>query len=141
MSTEENKKIMTGFVENILNGKRFDEIRNHVAPGAVDHVVPPGMPENVESTVAFFKMFGAAFPDFKYTLQDTIAEGDHVVQRVTCTGTMKGEMMGMKPSGKSATWNEIHIVKMGGGKIVEHWGTVDQMAMMVQLGFAQAPGA
>lgn len=141
MGTEENRKMINGFVENILNGKKFDEIRKYTAPNAIDHVVPPGMPENVESTVAFFKMFGAAFPDFKYKILDTLAEGDLVVQRVSCTGTMKGEMMGMKPNGKTATWMEIHIVKIKDGQIVEHWGNVDQIGMLMQLGFFKAPGA
>ena len=141
MGTEENKKVINGFVENILNGKKFDDIRNYTAANVVDHVVPPGMPENVDSTIAFFKMFGAAFPNFKYTIHEVIAEGDLVTQRVTCTGTMTGEMMGMKPSGKTATWSEIHIVKIKDGKIVEHWGNVDQIGMLTQLGYGPKPAA
>ncbi len=139
MTPEENKQILKGFVEDLINGKKFDEFRKYVTPDAVEHAAPPGLPQNVEGTIQFFKMFGAAFPDFKYTIQDAIAEGDMVVQRVTCSGTMKGEMMGMKPSGKSATWSEIHTVRMKDGKIAEHWANVDQMGMLTQLGFG--PGA
>lgn len=139
MSPEENKKFLKWFVEELINNKKFDEFRKHVTPDAVEHAGPPGMPENIESTITFFKMFGAAFPDFKYTIDDAIAEGDMVVQRTTCTDTMKGEMMGMKPSGKSATWSEIHTVRMKDGKIAEHWANIDQMSMLTQLGFG--PGA
>lgn len=139
MSVEENKKFVNWLVEDLINNKRFDDFSKYVTPGAVEHAVPPGLPQTIEGTVMFFKAFGAAFPDFKYTVNDVIAEGDMVVQRVTCTGTMKGEMMGMKPSGKSATWSEIHTVRMKDGKIAEHWANVDQMGMLTQLGFG--PGA
>lgn len=139
MSAEENKKFLQRLVEDLINNKKFDDFRNQVIPGAVEHAVPPGIPQNIEGTILFFKAFGAAFPDFKYTIQDAIAEGDMVVQRVTCTGTMKGEMMGTKPSGKSATWSEIHTLRMKDGKIAEHWANVDQMGMLTQLGFG--PGA
>ena len=81
-----------------------------------------------------------AFPDLHYTVHDVIAEGDRVVQRATGRGTMKGEFQGMPPSGKSATWQEIHITRFEGGKAVEHWGVIDQMAMLAQLGFVEAPG-
>ena len=72
-------------------------------------------------------------------MDDTIAEGDRVVQRVTGHGTMKGDFMGMKASGKSATWMEIHIVRYANGKVCEHWAVTDQASMLAQLGFG--PGA
>jgi predicted ester cyclase len=56
----------------------------------------------------YFTLFRAAFPDLHYTVDDTVAEGDKVVQRVTGHGTMQGEFLGMLPTGKPATWTEIH---------------------------------
>ena len=59
---------------------------------------------------------------------------------MSASGTMKGEFAGMKPTGKSATWDEVHIVRMKDGKAVEHWA-VDQLGMLQQLGLAPAaPG-
>ena len=52
---------------------------------------------------------------------------------------MRGDFMGMTASGKSATWSEIHITRYADGKAVEHWAVVDQLGMLAQLGFAQAP--
>ena len=140
MPTEENKKFLKWFVEELINNKKFDEFRNHVTTDAVEHAAPPGMPTNIESTIQWFKMFAGAFPDFKYTLEDQVAEGDLVVQRATCTGTMKGELLGMKPTGKTATWSEIHTLRMKDDKIAEHWASVDQMGMLVQLGLVPMPG-
>ena len=109
----------------------MDEI---TAPNAVEHAVPPRMPPTVEGTKIFFGMMSAAFPDLKYTVEDTVGEGDRIAQRVTARGTMKGDFLGMPATGKSATWSEMHIIRLKDGKVVEHWGIVDQVSMMTQLG-------
>jgi Predicted ester cyclase len=88
----------------------------------------------------FFAMLRGAFPDLHATVDDVIAEGDKVVQRTTAHGTMKGEFAGMPPSGKSATWQQIHILRFADGKEVEHWAVTDQLSMLQQLGFVEAPG-
>jgi predicted ester cyclase len=85
-------------------------------------------------------MFRGAFPDFKVTIDDLIAEGDKVVIRATWNGTQKGEFMGIPPTGKRVSFGVIDIIRMAGGKAVEHWGQMDSMGMMQQLGVAPAPG-
>jgi predicted ester cyclase len=85
-------------------------------------------------------MLHKAFPDLHATVDDVIAEGDKVVQRTTSHGTMKGEFAGMPPSGKSATWQQVHITRFANGITVEHWAVIDQLSMLQQLGFAEAPG-
>ena len=139
MSTEENKAIAKQAVEAI-NAGDLSQLESLVAPDGADHAVPPGMPPTRESAIQFLTMFRAAFPDLHYTLEDVIAEGERVVQRATASGTMKGEFLGMPATGKSATWTEIHIVRVKDGKIVEHWASVDQLGMLQQLGLAPAPG-
>ena len=139
MSTEENKAVARRTVEAI-NAGDMSLFESLVAPDSVDHTVPPGMPPTRESVKQFLTMFRAAFPDWHYTIEDVIAEGDRVVQRATARGTMKGEFLGRPATGKSATWGEIHIVRLKDGKIVEHWANVDQLGMLQQLGLAPAPG-
>ena len=79
-------------------------------------------------------IFRTAFPDFHYTVEDEIAEGDKVVVRLTARGTQNGSFLGMPPSGKQATWSEIHIARMSSGKVVEHWVESDTLGMLQQLG-------
>ena len=59
---------------------------------------------------------------------------------MSATGTQRGEFMGSPASGKRATWEEIHIIRMQDGKAVEHWGIVDALGTMQQLGMVPAPG-
>jgi hypothetical protein len=63
-----------------------------------------------------------------------IAEGDKVVGRTVVTGTQQGEFMGVAPTGKRVTYNEIFILRMADGRIIEVWGVVDIFAQMRQIG-------
>jgi len=80
-----------------------------------------------------------AFPDLRYTIEDAIVCGDQIVHRLSATGTMTGEFMGIPATGKKATWTEIHIGKGVDGRLTEHWGLVDQLGMLVQLGVVPSP--
>ena len=140
MGTQENKATGRRFVDEVINRGNLAVIDELYGPNYVDHSVPPGVPPTVEGAKGFWTMFRAAFPDLHYTIDDEVAEGDRLVQRLTAHGTMRGDFQGMPASGKEATWSEIHMVLFADGKPVEHWGVVDQMGMLAQLGFAQAPG-
>jgi predicted ester cyclase len=72
-------------------------------------------------------------PDGRHTFSDVIAENDLVVTRGTFSGTYSGEIMGIPPTGKQVTFSVIHIDRVMNGKIVEHWGQGDTMALMQQL--------
>jgi predicted ester cyclase len=137
MSTEQNKAIANQVLESI-NAKNLGAFDDLIAADAVDHAAPPGMPPTRESAKQFFGMLLTAFPDFQYTLDFTVAEGDLVTQRVTGRGTMKGDFMGMPATGKHAEWTETHMSRFAGGKLVEHWANIDHVGMMQQLGLMPA---
>ena len=75
-----------------------------------------------------------AYPDLHITIEDLIAEGDKVVARNTVAGTHRGEHMGIPPTGKSVTYNEIIIARFADGRIAETWAVVDVLSQMRQLG-------
>jgi predicted ester cyclase len=82
----------------------------------------------------------AAFPDLRMDAEDVIAGGDKVVTRVRYTGTNKGAFMGMPATGKSVDVQLIDIMRFGDdGRVHEHWGVMDQMTLMQQLGLVPAP--
>ena len=140
MTIESNKATAKRFVDEVINGGNLALIDELLAADFVDHGEQPGVPPTREGAKAFITMLRTAFPDLHATVEDVIAEGDKVVQRTTAHGTMKGAFAGMPPSGKSATWRQVHIIRFANGKQVEHWAVVDQLSMLQQLGFAEAPG-
>jgi predicted ester cyclase len=109
-------------------------------PDYVDHEGVPGYPPTREGFKQSIPMLRSGIPDFNATIDDVVAEGDRVVIRMTFRGTQTGEFMGMPPTGKSISVGVIDIFRIAGGKIVEHWGQMDSMGMMQQLGAMPAPG-
>ena len=74
-------------------------------------------PEDMKEYVSIFH---SAFPDFRVTLDDQIAEGDKVVNRWTARGTHRGEFQGIPPTGKEVEFTGIHISRINEeGKLQE----------------------
>ena len=87
-----------------------------------------------DATKQQFLELAAAFPDLKMIVQDQIAEGDKVVNRVLVRGTHKGEYMGIPGSGKTVEIGGIDILRMVNGKAAERWGYFDDVRLTQQLG-------
>jgi len=138
---------MTTFLKNldripleIINQGKLELIDELYAPEFVDRTPQPGMASTREGFKQFVTALRTAFPDVRYAINDTIECGDKLVHRVTAKGTMTGEFAGIPPTGKHATWTEIHIVRVANQHIVEHWGLTQELGMLVQLGVIPAPG-
>ena len=141
MSTEQNKALVRKLVEEAINQGNMSMIDEFLIPDFVEHEeLPPGIPPGREAPKVLFTMLRSAFPDLKATIEHLIAEGDEVVLHMTWTGTHEGEFMGIPPTGKRISINVIDILGIAEGKFVEHWGVMDSMAMMQQLGVVPAPG-
>jgi steroid delta-isomerase-like uncharacterized protein len=141
MSIEQNKASLRRMLEEVLNHGNISLIDELVAPDFVEHEeLPPGIPPGREAVKQLFTMLRGGFPDLKATIDDVIAEGDKVVARSTWSGTHKGEFMGIPPTGKRISIGVIDIVRYADGKMVEHWGQMDNLSMLQQLGVAPAPG-
>ena len=138
--SEENKAKFRQLAEAFANGNvaAFDDL---ISADYVEHSPAPDQGPGIEGLKQMATMFRSAFPDLKFTIEDLIAEGDKVVGRMAFTGTHKGEFMGMAATNKQINIQEIHIVRISGGKMVEHWGIEDSMTMMQQLGAIPGPGA
>jgi predicted ester cyclase len=83
------------------------------------------------------------FPEAKVEILDIVAEGDSVAVRCRFSGTHRGVgqmpvhgamLLGVEPTGKSFDIAHMHWYKLRDGKIVDHYGTRDDLGMMVQLG-------
>ena len=113
----------------------FDEVfRSDV----VLHTPVPTRAAGVEAMKEIFVTLHRAFPDLRVTIDDVIEEGDKVVARQTVTGTHLGRFMGMPPTRKSVTYDEIFIFRFVRGRVAEIWGVVDVVSYLKQLGVIDA---
>jgi steroid delta-isomerase-like uncharacterized protein len=122
-----------------INQGDIDGFASLLADDFVEHEETPGFPPTKEGVREFFRMYRAAFPDLHMDAEDVLASGDKTVARVRATGTHRGELMGIPPTGKHVDVQLIDIMKFDdAGSVREHWGVVDMMSMMQQLGVAPA---
>ena len=124
---------------DLINAGDIDGFGRQLADDFVEHEELPGIPPTKAGVVQYFGMMLAAFPDMRMDVEDVIASGDKAVARLRVTGTNKGGFMGMPATGKSVSVKLIDITRFGDdGLAREHWGVVDKLAMMQQLGVIPA---
>ena len=127
--------------EEVFNRGNLSAINECVDANLIEHQpLGPNMPEGREGLRQWVIMIRQAFPDVKFKIHDLVIDGDKVWVRSMMSGTQKGEMMGLPPTGKSVEVEAIDIIRFSQGKMIEHWGVFDQMIMLQQLGVAQTIG-
>jgi steroid delta-isomerase-like uncharacterized protein len=120
---------------DLINAGDIDGFGALLAEDFVEHEETPGLAPTKEGVMDFFRMNRAAFPDMRMDAQDVFASGDKVAARVRLTGTHEGPFMGMPATGKQVDIQLIDIMRMSDdGLCLEHWGVLDALAMMQQLG-------
>jgi steroid delta-isomerase-like uncharacterized protein len=123
----------------LLNAGDVDGFGELLSDDFIEHEEIPGLAPSKDGVKTFFRMQIAAFPDLRLAVEDVVADGPKVVARVRYTGTQQGEFQGMPATGKAVDVQLIDIFAFADdGRVREHWGVIDLMAMMQQLGFVPA---
>jgi predicted ester cyclase len=76
----------------------------------------------------------AAFPDFHFTVEQQLAEGDLVAIRYRGQGTHRATFLGIEATGKRIDYTGIILLRLQDGKIAEFWAQPDQLSVLKQLG-------
>jgi steroid delta-isomerase-like uncharacterized protein len=132
MSTEDNKALVRRFYAEVMGKGNMTEADKLPSTSYVEHLpVPAPGREGLKQLVMLVR---SAFPDIHPTVEDAVAEGDRVAVRIVARGTHQNAFMGIPPGGKAVEWREMHIYRVVDGKIVEHWGEIDQLGLLQQIG-------
>ena len=125
--------IEEGFGEGRLNV--LDEV---MAPGFVEHQagISPATVDGVKRSISSLR---AAFPDMTLRIEEIVVSGDEAWARSTGRGTHRGPFMGLPATGKPFTVTVMDVCRFEDGKMVEHWGVADQLALMAQIGALPRP--
>ena len=95
----------------------------------------------VDGLKAWVVTLRRSFPDLRAMVEDEIAEGDTVVQRLVLSGTHEGEFGGLQPTGRHVTWDLVEILRVGpDGKFTHHRSIWDQLGLLRQLTSDPIPG-
>ena len=152
MSTEDNKAIVRRFLEEVQNQGNVAAVDELLAPNILLHFdfpsdvpVPTELQLGLEEIKQDFSQFRTTFPDFHFTVELQVAEGDLVVTRGTARGTHQGKYwdstwQDIPPTAKQVTWTETAIDRIVDGKIVENWINEDALGRLQQIGALPTPG-
>ncbi len=139
MSTqEENKQLERRFVEEWNRGN-LDGVYALFAQDFAGHDDLPGLAPGLEGLKQALRQYFDAFPDSQITLEFLLAEDDKVAGYGVLTGTHKGNLFGIPPTGKKVTIPNSTIHRIKHGKIVEGWNVSDFLGALRQIGALPAP--
>lgn len=128
MATEDNKQLVRRFVEEVVAQRN---------PDAVDGLAAG---EFAAAAKRWVSPFQSAFPDFRMEVVDLIAEGDTVVGHFRCSGTHRGEWLGVPATGRRfENVDEIYIFRIRDGRLVSALGVEDNLTRLRQLGIQLGP--
>jgi steroid delta-isomerase-like uncharacterized protein len=132
MSVEGNKALVAEIIERVFNAHDLDAMDAYYADDYIDH--NPQIPPGRAAYKGVFAPLLTAFPDWRGSIEDLVAEDDKVVVRTTWQGTHKAGMLGIPATGKQVRYSAIDIFRIRDGRVVEHWDQVDNLTMLQQLG-------
>jgi steroid delta-isomerase-like uncharacterized protein len=134
--SEENKEKVRRFMEEAFGQGKVEVVDEVLDPDFVCHDPnsETGEIRGAETIKGEVGYFHNAFPDFHWTVEDQVAEGDKVTTRFTFGGTHQGEFFGVPGSGKRVEISGINIDRFEGGKLVEEWASYDLLGAMRQVG-------
>ena len=136
--TDANKRIITEFVQRLFSQGDLAAVDDYLGNDFVNHDPPFGAGADREGMCSAAEGFRAAFPDWHSELHLLIAEDDLVAEVFTASGTHRGEMMGVAPTGREVSLQGINVFRVRDGRIIERWGRLDDLGFLQQLGLAPA---
>jgi predicted ester cyclase len=129
-----NKSAVRRFNEAFITGGDERAFQELVADDFVNRTALPGVDPGREGMLQTFQnVLRKAFPDLSVTIHDQVAEGDRVVTRKTLRGTHRGPLMDVAPTGRVVEISVIDIVRLRGGRYVEHWGINSLASVLAEL--------
>ena len=127
------KAVVRSFID-AWNRREFDRFELLMGDDAVLHVGGGAVSCGPAGTRAIAEEWTTAFPDWRFDVLALVAEGDRVVAHMPYSGTHRAEVVGVPPTGRSCTVDEIVIFRLADGKIAEAWEVYDEAGMWRQLG-------
>jgi steroid delta-isomerase-like uncharacterized protein len=128
-----NEELVRRFFEDFCTGRRAELAEQLIAEDYVAHgpQAPPAHgPDGVRQRVGLYQ----DAVDGQWHVQELFSAGDRVVARWIGTGTHRGELMGVQPTGEPIEVEAISVFRIADGKIAEEWTVWDALGLLQQVG-------
>jgi predicted ester cyclase len=137
MSKESAQAALGKFAEGVNTGN-YDLFDQVVDPNCVDHDPADGQVPGPTGYRMFFSGMRAAFPDMAVAPETVVQDEDTIAFAYTLTGTHTGPLGKIPPTSKKVKIRGMQISKFKDGKMVERWGSSDELTLLKQIGVIPA---
>jgi predicted ester cyclase len=125
-------------VLDAMNDRRPDRVAELVTEDFVDHGAPPGIPQGRQGYVATLG-FVTEVLGIRYAVHDIVADGDKVAVRATAHGVHNSDHLGFPATGRPYAMPTMHLFRVEGDLLAEHWGVRDELSALWQVGALERP--
>ena len=133
MSKEQNLEATKRLGEAVSSGN-LQALNEIFSADVIEHDPAPGQGRGPGGFIQLFTMMRTAFPDLKVTVDYIVQDENNLAMAYKIRGTHKGDFMGIAPTGKTFEARGMQIGRYENGKIVERWGSSDELGLIKQLG-------
>ena len=133
MTKQDNLAAQEKFGKAVNTGQ-LELLRDVIAADVVDHDPAPDQGAGPDGYIRMFGALRTSFPDFAVSVDQVVIDDDKIAIAYTITGTQKGEFLGVAPTGRKIRARGVQIARFQDGKMVERWGSSDQLGILQQIG-------
>lgn len=133
MSREQNLATNKALGDAVSSGN-LQKLHEFFAENVKDHDPAPDQGPGPRGFVDFFTVMRKAFPDRKVTVDHMVQDDDNIAMAYKIHGTHKGDFLGIAPTNKRIEARGVQIARFVNGKIVERWGSSDELGLVKSLG-------
>lgn len=128
-----NKKLVSIFVEEVLNGKNI-ELSDEIFSPDIEFYRPghKGDRFGINAFKHYLELNHELSPDLKMVVEDMIAQGNKVAVRFSISGTDIR-------SGRGYASEGMGIIEIKNGKIQRFWENADDLHFLIQIGKIPEP--
>jgi len=128
--------LLRRWFEEVWNQGRTEVAAELMAEDAAVYGIGGGtdMVRGPAEFLEFYKQLKGAFPDIRFTVEQTIAQGDIVAVRWTARATHLGDHLGPPATNNRVTVTGMGFARVKDGKMVEGWNNWVMMGLMHMIG-------
>jgi steroid delta-isomerase-like uncharacterized protein len=129
-SSEANKAIVRRYFE-MFNSGDMAALADIVSENYGDKL--EGQSSGIAVIRSYLEGLKASFPDFTWTIEQIISEGDRVAVMNRVTGTQVNDFGDIKATGNRVDFAAFQFYRIADGKLAEHWEVADFAKFQEQL--------
>jgi steroid delta-isomerase-like uncharacterized protein len=139
MSEQENKNLVARYYKELWNKWNFALVDELLAK---EFSFRGSLGTGMRGRAAFcdyMRRVQVIFPDFCNEIEEMVADRNRAVARLTYTGTHRGEIFGVAPTGKRVSYAGAAFFRIENGQVAQGWVLGDLAGLLGQLGARTLP--